>query len=230
MIELEPKLQQKLKRAGAWPADKVFECTWKGAAAVAAFAGENLAIVGIGFGREMGGPSRVARLVERNGAECRVQCYGIDAILVFADKDQANRFESELSTHRRLTDQRPTTTISPERVTTLAQLPGYHTVRVLGAITELSATSGFTASMKGNAALDEAMQNLRATATVRGANAIVGLAASVFGAKGGVTSAFGGDAVGVLLMGTAVVVEPADAGGDQLPRGQGRPTASYGEG
>jgi uncharacterized protein YbjQ (UPF0145 family) len=181
------KLQQKLRRAGAWPADQIFECTWKGAPAAAAFAGENLAIVGTGFGREMGAPSRIARLAERDGAECRVQCDGMDAILVFANEDQASRFESELTTHRPPPAQRPTNTIASERVTTLPNLPGYRIVRVLGAITELSATSGFTAAMKGNAALDEAMQNLRATATVRGANAIVGLAASVFGAKGGVT-------------------------------------------
>lgn len=40
------------------------------------------------------------------------------------------------------------------------------------------------------------------------ADAVVGLTSSAFGAAGGITSGFGGDAVGVLLIGTAVLVEP----------------------
>ena len=42
---------------------------------------------------------------------------------------------------------------------------------------------------------------------MRGANAVVGLTGNTFGAGGGITSAIGGDAVGVLLMGTAVQIE-----------------------
>ena len=52
------------------------------------------------------------------------------------------------------------------------------------------------------------METLRRSAARLGANAILGLRSSAFGAAGGITSAFGGDAVGVLLMGTAVTVEP----------------------
>jgi uncharacterized protein YbjQ (UPF0145 family) len=92
-------------------------------------------------------------------------------------------------------------------VTTLECLPGYRIARSLGVVTELGATSGFTATSKGNAALDFAMSNLRESAARLGANAIVFLKGSPFGAAGGITSAFGGDAVGVLLMGDAVVVE-----------------------
>ena len=62
-------------------------------------------------------------------------------------------------------------------------------------------------SAKGNWALDKAIQGLCVEAASRGANAIVGLSATTFGAHGGgITSGFGGDAVGVLLLGTAVVV------------------------
>jgi len=71
----------------------------------------------------------------------------------------------------------------------------------------LTGSSGFTATMKGNEALSVAMEGLRRTAAEMGANALVGVTATTFGAKGGITSAFGGDAVGVLLLGTAVTVE-----------------------
>jgi uncharacterized protein YbjQ (UPF0145 family) len=52
------------------------------------------------------------------------------------------------------------------------------------------------------------MMNLRWSAGEMRANAIVGLVSSSFAAAGGVTGIFGGDAVGVLLIGTAVVVTP----------------------
>jgi uncharacterized protein YbjQ (UPF0145 family) len=92
-------------------------------------------------------------------------------------------------------------------MTTLAVVPGHRVTRSHGVVTELAATSGFTATAKGNVALDTAMENLRRSAARLNANAIVGLHSSAFGAAGGITSAFGGDAVGVLLMGTAVTVE-----------------------
>jgi uncharacterized protein YbjQ (UPF0145 family) len=100
---------------------------------------------------------------------------------------------------------KPIDALPLERVTTLHELPGYRIATVVGVVTELSATSGFTATSKGNVALDQAMANLRRTASERGANAVVGLSASTFGARGGVTGALGGDAVGVLLVGTAVL-------------------------
>lgn len=105
------------------------------------------------------------------------------------------------------------------RVTTLQGLPGHRVVQVLGVVTELSAASGFTAGTKGNHALDTAMDALRVSAVERGANAVLALSATTFGARGGVTSAFGGDAVGVLLMGTAVVVEPLDDSADPMAQG-----------
>jgi uncharacterized protein YbjQ (UPF0145 family) len=98
--------------------------------------------------------------------------------------------------------------VSTSMVTTLPHLPGYSIVRALGPVSVLSGSSGFTATSKGNTALNAAMKSLRDAAGGMRANAIVGLNASAFGAAGGITSAFGGDAVGVLLVGTAVLVEP----------------------
>lgn len=97
--------------------------------------------------------------------------------------------------------------VSSARTTTLQALPGSRVVQVHGLVTALIGSSGLTAGIKGRVALDMATQNLRADAYQLGANAIVGLTASAFGAAGGLTSVFGGDAVGVLLVGTAVTVE-----------------------
>lgn len=98
----------------------------------------------------------------------------------------------------------PESIVDPKLVTTLDRSPGYRTITALAVVSELSATSGWTASAKGGAALGNAMWELRRTAVSMGANAIVGVIASSFGARGGITSMLGGDAVGVLLMGTAV--------------------------
>lgn len=101
--------------------------------------------------------------------------------------------------------------VSSSMVTTLPAVPGYTITRALGPVSVLSGSSGFTATSKGNTALNAAMKSLRESASAMRANAIVGLNASAFGASGGITSAFGGDAVGVLLVGTAVVVEAEQA-------------------
>lgn len=93
-------------------------------------------------------------------------------------------------------------------ITTLQSVPGYTINRMLGVVTVLAAASGFTAEMKGNDALVKARAQLMGQARDRGGNAVVGLTGSTFAARGGVTSAFGGDAVGIMLMGTAVIVSP----------------------
>jgi uncharacterized protein YbjQ (UPF0145 family) len=98
-------------------------------------------------------------------------------------------------------------------------LPGYRILDVLGVVSELSATSGWTATSKGGTALQNAMEQLRRTAGSMGANAIVGLTGSTFGAGGGITSVFGGDAVGVLLIGTAAIVE-SDSPDEDVARTQ----------
>ena len=94
-------------------------------------------------------------------------------------------------------------------VSSLGSLPGYRVLATHGVVTELSATWGFPATSTGNAVLDDAMLNLRRTAAHMSANAIVGLRAVTFAAKGSV----GGlerDPVGVLLVGDAVTGEPLD--------------------
>jgi hypothetical protein len=97
------------------------------------------------------------------------------------------------------------------RIITLDNLPGHRVLAVLGLVTELTSASGWTAASKGSAALDQALPGLAKQAAARGANAIVGFNATTFGAHGGLTSGFGGDAVGILLMGTAVLVAPTEA-------------------
>ena len=103
------------------------------------------------------------------------------------------------------------TSIPHSRIVTLDHLPGYRITEVLGLVTELASASGWTAEHKGNQALEGALADLIDSATELGGNAIVGFKAATFGAHGGLTSGFGGDAVGVLLTGTAVrvVKEPA---------------------
>ena len=98
--------------------------------------------------------------------------------------------------------------IPPHLVTTLQCPPGHRVVRGLGVASSLTSASGLTASMKGNDALGAAMSQLRTRAKELGGNAIVGLSQSSFGAAGGITSVMGGDAVGILLIGTVVHVEP----------------------
>jgi uncharacterized protein YbjQ (UPF0145 family) len=51
------------------------------------------------------------------------------------------------------------------------------------------------------------MGELQQAAGDMGATAVLSLTTSSFGAGGGITSVFGGDAVGVLLVGSAVVVQ-----------------------
>ena len=85
-------------------------------------------------------------------------------------------------------DVRGTNTVMPiaaERVTTLGTLPGHRTVEALGMVTELSATSGFTATAKGNSALVEERRDFRTAAARMGANAVLGLIATPFAAGGG---------------------------------------------
>ena len=72
----------------------------------------------------------------------------------------------------------------------------------------MGSLSGWTASTKGRGALERAFPDLVTAAERLGANAVIGVQASTFGAAGGITSAFGGDAVGVLVLGTAVTIEP----------------------
>lgn len=100
------------------------------------------------------------------------------------------------------------TPINADMVTTLAIVPGFRIARALGVVTELSATSGWTAGWKGTTALEGAMNGLRRSAAAMGANGVVGPTSSTFAAGGGITNMLGPDAVGVLLVGTAVHLGP----------------------
>jgi uncharacterized protein YbjQ (UPF0145 family) len=98
-------------------------------------------------------------------------------------------------------------TVPPHRVVTLPDLHGHRITRVHGTVTAIGSLSGWTASHKGRGALNEAMLELRRAAAALHADAIVGVQVSAFGAAGGITNMVGGDAVGVLLAGTAVSTE-----------------------
>ena len=98
--------------------------------------------------------------------------------------------------------------IQAERMTTLDHLPGHRVTRVLGVVSGVGSMSGWTATSKGTTARERSFGSLSQAAFELDANAIIGISASVFGAGGGITSIVGGDAVGVLYIGTAVVVEP----------------------
>ena len=102
--------------------------------------------------------------------------------------------------------------ISREMMTTLPTLPGHAVLQNCGVVSVLTATSGWTAAAKGNEALGNAWQELSVAAGKQeGANAVVGIAAAPFAAKGGITSVVGGEAVGILITGSAVRVSSAEA-------------------
>lgn len=100
--------------------------------------------------------------------------------------------------------------VPSNRIVTLDHIPGHRIASVVGLVTTVSASSIWTASAKGHQAKDDAVTALQDAAAAQGANAVVGVTASSFGARGGLTSVVGGDAVGVLFVGTAVVVEPIE--------------------
>lgn len=93
-------------------------------------------------------------------------------------------------------------------MTTTPEFPGHRIVAVHGVVSEISSSSIWTAKKKGESAFEAATAGLREQADALGANAIIGLSAAAFGAQGGVTRVVGGDAVGVILLGTAVTIEP----------------------
>lgn len=92
-----------------------------------------------------------------------------------------------------------------EFVTTLHEYPGFETVKCFGLVAIVTSTAGMGATEKGLGSLRSGLKDLRVHAAQKGANAIVGLQISNFGASiGGVM----GDAVGVSLIGTAVSLVP----------------------
>lgn len=100
------------------------------------------------------------------------------------------------------------TRVGPARLVTLPQLPGHRIDAVHGLVSGVGSLSGWTAASKGRGALERAFPELLAAAERLGANAVVGVQATTFAAGGGITNVVGGDAVGVLLVGTAVTARP----------------------
>lgn len=96
--------------------------------------------------------------------------------------------------------------VDPAMVSALAEMPGHRVIQSFGVVTEMSTAGTWSAATKGAAALDEAMIGIRTAAARAGGNAILGLRGVPFGV--GRTGPATSDAVGVLLMGDAVLVEP----------------------
>lgn len=94
--------------------------------------------------------------------------------------------------------------LSNRWVSTLAEIPGHPVVAHHGVVTAVASANFKGAQTKGSNALDDALGRVRTEAFSLGANAIVGLQVSSFGAK--VIGAGSGDAVGVVVTGTAVTV------------------------
>lgn len=92
-------------------------------------------------------------------------------------------------------------------LTTIDHVPGYRITEVLGLVSQLVGSSGLTAGVKGREAKSGALNALSKSANKLDANAVIGIQFSAFGAGGGLTNVFGGDAVGVLVSGTAVRIE-----------------------
>jgi uncharacterized protein YbjQ (UPF0145 family) len=92
-------------------------------------------------------------------------------------------------------------------LTTIDYVPGHQITEVLGLVTQLVGSSGLTAGVKGREAKSGALRALKNSAISMDANAVIGIQFSAFGASGGLTNVFGGDAVGVLVSGTAVRIE-----------------------
>lgn len=101
--------------------------------------------------------------------------------------------------------------LAHSRMTTLPELPMSRIIKVCGLVSYVAADSGWTATSKGNNALEGAFDEIGRQASDLGADAVVGIALAAFGARGGVTSVVGGDAVGIALVGTAVVTERVDS-------------------
>jgi uncharacterized protein YbjQ (UPF0145 family) len=89
---------------------------------------------------------------------------------------------------------------------TVDQIPGYEITEIVGLVSQLVGSSGLTAGVKGREAKSGALRALRESARKMDADAVIGINFSAFGAAGGLTNMFGGDAVGVLVSGTAVKI------------------------
>ncbi len=87
---------------------------------------------------------------------------------------------------------------------TLPELPGYVVTEIHGVVTAVSTQNVKGSKGKAVDSLETAMYEIRAAAWDKGGNAVLGLKTSTFAASIGGAM---GDAVGVVVVGTAVVLE-----------------------
>jgi uncharacterized protein YbjQ (UPF0145 family) len=211
-MTLDAKLASRLERNVT--ADVVIECTWGNRPAAVGFEEYRVAVVGTGRGREIVAPYPSVTVVDGTGPTRRVRCYGMEPTLTFADEQTAERFDAVLAARRPAVVPAGGRVTTPaglplDRVTTLQTLPGHRIVRVLGPVTELGSTSRWAVNFEGADPIAEAMTALRRRAAAMGAGAVVGLTSD---ASPGLARAFSGQpTLSVLLVGTAVLVEPVEA-------------------
>lgn len=123
----------------------------------------------------------------------------LDILLV--DKSMLVREQAQKESKRRGQGGKPA---PPLLMVSTDSLPGYTITKVLGLVSSVDSDAVWTASSKGQNALDASIAALVAQAKSINADAIIGLHMAAYGARGGVTSMVGGDAVGVIVWGTAV--------------------------
>lgn len=123
----------------------------------------------------------------------------LDILLV--DKSMLVREQAQKESRRRGHDGKPVPRLL---MVSTDSLPGYTITKVLGLVSSVDSDAVWTASSKGQNALDASLAALVVQARSLNADAIIGLHMAAYGARGGVTSMVGGDAVGVIVWGTAV--------------------------
>lgn len=110
--------------------------------------------------------------------------------------------------------------VNTSMMVTTPEVPGFCTVSTCGLVYEIGSLSAGSSPLTGVASkaervMDGVLKRLGEQASEKGANAIVGLTVvSVTGSKGGIM----GDAVGVIVTGTAVFVERPDGAHQSAPR------------
>lgn len=219
--EVEPAAEALIAEldAGSWGSPLRAAWTFDLGRKLALLAITDLDLILATHGRVESWKLRQLRNVRLVGGDLRINLYGEPSVTLRArptgsrTAQAAGRILAGISMARPRPAERPTSSlaffpVSAEMVVTLPSMPGCDVIRVHGVVTALGSNSGWTASAKGANALHKAMEDLRLQAGQMGANAILGLTTSAFGANGGITDIVGGDAVGVLLSGTAVTVRP----------------------
>lgn len=124
--------------------------------------------------------------------------------VAFGDPLTAQMFGATVAAIRTARERgRPFTALPFANLTTTPELHGHRITGTLGIVTDVAPMAALNAP--DGAALDAGTWSLRLKAQSLGANAVVGLSVQVLPARTGLT---GTDAGGLVLSGTAVLVEP----------------------